>query len=1078
MSAIRKPADYQVRDSIVRDTQDSVFITAGAGAGKTRSIVDRIVQLITDQDVSKRVEMSQIVAITFTTKAAGELRNRLRDRLMDADLRIRLSESQILAADVALNQLDAAPVGTIHAFSMRILRQYPLEAKLPIGFTLLDTSEAKRSNRALSNKILSDLYKSEDKSNLDAIKRAGIRVNKLREFVNDLQEKQPQLLEAIIEIDNDAYFSQAIENLVVRANNWWNVKRDEFLALDRKDKVTSKIDQALSQAREAILDSPADYKQAIECLAALLSSQARDEYKYLFREFKDSIKESLAWHSNPESALVENTIRRWTVYAQSEIKASRTDRRLKGDLDFNDLLLITYELLRDNLEVRRDLHNKLKVYVVDEFQDTDPLQWKIIQYLVSKPEKPDTEPSPGRLVAVGDPKQSIYRFRGADLATFEKVRERASRSWGKDSVKHLTTNFRSHPHILSYVDYLYESRDSVLGTDFEKMIPYSQDTGTDRVFILQGDGDDKENKEVIAVAATIERATKTHRLPNTLSSPGSLSSTRPATYRDIALLIPARTSLTDQLEVFEKNGIPYTSTDATIVYSRPAVRGLISAMKVLSGSVNGGDLWWALKSPLFGISDQEMLIHKKTAAKSWPVPIGSFRKELVEDSSKSSASVAALEKLHQIWKQHRTAQPSEILEILMAQTRLQEALDQLKTGRFENDCLRMVILHAKLWEAGGGNGVVDYVDWLKQMEDEDTRENLPSTDNQGFDAVTISTIHSAKGLEYPIVIIGGMWNVVKESLPLLSISSGGRLEFNLGKFARSIGFIEECVALETKLSLEERHRLLYVGATRAEHYLYVSNHHRGDVQTSTSGEVTQKRKCWAVFNFEIIEKAIKEKLVTPIKPELTEKPSAWRITPTISLEGDSRILEIEEAKAISRSISYIRPSDAGRRRSEEEVTTPASAYGNALHSVMFKLARRKFDKTWKNLSYELKLSASEHGVLDRVLDLERDVAALLETQLIERARTASVLKPEIALMARRGNNLVRGSADLVFGDTVDSHLVLIDYKTNQELTKEKIEHYREQLAEYAEVLEKSLGKPVVEKYLIHVHQGVVSEISL
>jgi len=1074
MTDIREPQDQLVRNSIVEDIHESIFITAGAGAGKTKSIVDRIVQLLTDEELSRRVKMSNIVAITFTTKAAAELRNRLRERLLDKQVRAKLSPNQIEAADVALTQLDAAPVGTIHAFAMRILQQYPLEAGLPIGFSLMDTAESKRSNRSLSNQILDELYTTEDKANLDLLKDAGISVKKMREFVNDLQEKQPQLVNASFEIVQEDFFNLAISQLVIEANNWWNINRDQLI--DKNDRLTSKTTAAIEESREAI--SNGNYDLAVDALLALRNLKGSNEDAAKYKEFKDLLIDRLKWHKNQNSAKVELIIRRWAHHAQRRIIESQSERKIKGNLDFNDLLLIAHNLILQNSDVRRDLHRKLLVYVVDEFQDTDPLQWSIIRALVADPETPSGEPKPGRLVAVGDPKQSIYRFRGADLATFERVRKAATTKWSDDSVKHLTTNFRSHPSILKYVDHLYDSRPKILGTDFERMIPYSLEIETDRVSVLQGGGDDKVNMELDAVAATVQYSVRNLSLPVKNPLDADSTSSRKVIYSDIALLIPARTSLVNQLEVFERYGIPYTSTDATIVYSRPAVRGLIAAIKVIAGSVNGGDLWWALKSPLFGLSDDEMLKYKKISSTGWPVPISAYRGDHENPETGTSIATTALKKLYEIWKDYRTAQPSEILEILLSETRAQEALDQIKTGRFENDCLRMVILHAKSWEAGGGNGIVDYIDWLKQMEDENTRENLPSPDNKGFDAVTISTIHSAKGLEYPVVILGGMWNQVKDTLPSISLSTEGKFEFNLGENAKSLGYVAQCERLEKQLNLEERHRLLYVGATRAEHYLFVSNHHRGDVQGGSSNSSTQKRKCWAMFNFEAVEKAISLKIAQAISPEIDGEEASWKVSPMVQVESQDRLNDILEAQRISKAVSYIRPSDAGRRREENEVVTPESAYGNALHSVMYSLARAKFDKGWKHLAHYLRLSASEHGVLDRIIDLERDVLAILEAPLIQRAKQAGFVRPEVSLMDMRGNQIIRGSADLVFADTAGSELVLIDYKTNKDLTADKKAKYKEQLDDYAKVLEKTFGRQVTQRFLIHVHEGVVSEISV
>lgn len=1068
MTTDKEPIDKSVRDSIIGDITNSHFITAGAGAGKTKSIVDRIVQLTTNIDPAVRVPMSQIVAVTFTNKAAGELRNRLRNRFLASEVRKGFSAEQLKAADLALTEIDAAAVGTIHSFAMRLLKQYPIEAKLPIGFSLIDTAEASRNTRFLSNRILSDLYTNESADNLEILKNAKINVNKMRELINQLQEKQPQLLDVDVSYKGDQYFDQNVSKLVVEAFNWWNINKGNLQ--DPNDVLRTKTELAMSTSVAAISQDPPNYKVALEAFDPVLKARPGNKNdKPIHAEFKLLFKEKIEWHLDPQARKLESIVRSWISAAQTEIDLALEDRRDRGEVDFNDLLLLTHALIMNEPSVREDLFGKLKVYVVDEFQDTDPLQYAIIRALVCHPSQPKGSPINGRLIVVGDPKQSIYRFRGADLETFEGVREFADSSWGGDNLKHLITNFRSRPGILDYVHHLYESRPEILGTKFERMAPFSEDVSSPAVYVLQGGGDEEVNYELDAVAATIQQITSNQKLP---AGEGE----RGATFSDIALLLPARSTLNEQLEVFEHVGIPYTSTDATIVYSRPAVRGLISAMKVLAGSVNGGDLWWALKSPLFGLSDLEMLKHKKTAKFSWPVPIGRHKREQTVAENGSATALKALDELHSIWQDLRSSQPSEILESLYTRTRMQEALDQIRTGRFENDCVRMAILHAKQWEASGGNGIVDYVDWLKQMDDEETRQNLPSPDNRGYDAVKISTIHAAKGLEYPIVIMAGMWNGVKSTLPLISISGDNRLEYKLSDSGISLGYATECAARETLLGEQEKHRLLYVGATRAEHTLYVSNHHRGFGKPKHVGAAPELKKCWAKFNYSAVKEAIALGLATPIEPALQPVNTVWLEKPQVELESDQRRKDIELARSIAAQENGVRPSDGGRKREDNNSTTPASAYGNAVHSMMHSLANAKFDKQWKHFSQKSRLISAEHGVSDRLEDLKRDVLAILDSSLLVRARASSFVKPEISLMAERDGKILSGSADLVFSETMDSGLILIDYKTNKELTSEKIDKYKIQLQEYAEMLEKALNRPVSERYLVHVNSGVIQEI--
>jgi ATP-dependent exoDNAse (exonuclease V) beta subunit len=172
----------------------------------------------------------------------------------------------------------------------------------------------------------------------------------------------------------------------------------------------------------------------------------------------------------------------------------------------------------------------------------------------------------------------------------------------------------------------------------------------------------------------------------------------------------------------------------------------------------------------------------------------------------------------------------------------------------------------------------------------------------------------------------------------------------------------------------------------------------------------------------------------------------------------------------------IKPSDGGERHEVDQVITPASAYGNAFHALMESLAKAKFDRNWRNFDQKARSVAANHGVFDRLEDLKQDALVVLDSPLIQRARVASMVRPEFSVMGNRDGKVIKGTADLIFSETADSDLVLVDYKTNSEMTDEKIEKYKVQLALYAELLEGIFGKPVKEKYLLHVTGGVADEI--
>ncbi len=999
-----EPIDKAVRAKIIGETGVSHFVTAGAGAGKSTSIVERIITLICDPKVENRIRMSQVVAVTFTEKAASELRHKLREKLEKRLSGLEVGSPEYLDASEGLAEIDGAAVGTIHSFALRLLRQYPLEAGLPLGFSVIDSGEAKRTFRQLSQEILADLFVPENASKIDLLAESQIGISELLSFVQEIGLSQ------------------------------FKLKQSEF---------------------QPLWLEPVD---------------------------------------------IDSIIRAWASYANSKFVEAFEKRRKSGLINFDDLLVLAHDLVSAETdigtEIRKDLEKKYAFYVVDEFQDTDPVQWEMIRSLVSDPENLDSGPLPGKLVVVGDPKQSIYKFRGADITNFERVRTEAIELWGSDNQQHLVANFRSQPKIIDFVDSLYKGNVKQLGTEFESMhaeVPATQDQG---VYVLDpGEFEyvapqSKEYKanpekykareaaERLAIASVIQKVINDKFITPHEDEGGER---RPARYSDIALLLPARTSLVEQLQLFEELNIPFKSTDGTIVYSRPAVKSLISAVRVIAGSVNGRDLWWTLKSPLYGADDRALLEFKNLDNK-WPVPISSFRPDQVNGAD--SLVGEALAQLHSLHENKATAQPSELLELLYEHTALHQSLDQIHAGKFEHSCVRMVILHAKQWEASGGSGLLDYIDWLDQMEDEEVRENLPSPDLSEVDAITISTMHSAKGLEYEVVILGGMKHGVMVKLPMCAVGPDGSFEYQFyiaqGERASrpevySQGYFDNCMPIEKRLIHEEHNRLLYVAATRAKSYLYYSIFHQG---RNKSGDYHGNP--WAGYTrSEVLEAVQQGKAVSLTESELKPSPVTFSLIqkPNIEVEDADAQIAIAEASRISKLTSVHKPSDGDSKiEFYSEAMEQAAAYGTSFHAIMEDLSYRKFDLTWTGLAGKIQQRCREFGVDGKEDSLLQDVKAASAMPIIERARESEWVKPEQSLTGFVGGKYVSGVADLYFEDKNLGGLVVVDYKTNSDLPNSVIEKYTKQLADYAYLLEDATGMKVVERILLHVHSGVAKEV--
>ncbi len=996
----REPIDQDVRDRIIKQTGESHFVTAGAGAGKSTSIVERIITLICGPDSANRIRMDQLVAVTFTEKAAAELRHKLREKLGKHISQLQPGTDEYKDAVRGLAEVDGAAVGTIHSFALRLLRQYPLEAGLPLGFSVIDAGEAKKAFRQVSQEILTELFVPENADKIDQLAEAQIDLKQLMNFVNEIGQ------------------------------NHFKLKDCDFLTL------------------------------------------------------------------GPEPDELEPIIREWARFAHVKFGEALEKRKKTGLINFDDLLILAHDLVASDSptsnEVRKDLAKKYRFYVVDEFQDTDPVQWQMIRSLVCDPENLASGPLPGKLVVVGDPKQSIYKFRGADITNFEKVKVEAAELWGQDSQQHLIANFRSQPKIVDFVDSLYKGRPPVLGTEFESMHSEVEATEDQGVFVLDPGEFDyvhhtkpeyaeykevREPAERRAVAAVVQSVVGKKYITPHKDEGGER---RLAKYSDIALLLPARTSLVEQLHLFEELNIPFKSTDGTVVYSRPVIRSLISALRVIAGSVNGKDLWWTLKSPLFGAEDRALL-EFSNQGNFWPVPISTFRPEKVQGGD--SIITKALGHLLNLYETNRTSQPSELLELIYETTELHQSIDQLTSGEFEQSCVRMVILHAKQWEASGGSGILDYIDWLDQMEEEEVRENLPSPDVRHVDAITVSTMHSAKGLEYEVVILGGMKHGLTERLPMCAVGPEGNFEYQFyitsgEKPSRpeiySKGYYDHCLELERKLVEQENHRLLYVAATRAKSYLFYSIFHQGTSNGKYFGNP------WSSYvRAQVLESVDLNKAVSLAEKDLNHTPvSFFPITkPTISLEDSETLEQIARATEISKTSTIHKPSDGDSKiEYYSEALEQAAAYGTAFHSVMEDISARGFDAAWPRLEEKIGQRAEEFKVLARKADLIRDIRVALASSLITRARESRWVKSEQALNGFIGENYTSGVADLYFEDEKLGGLVVVDYKTNSTLPPEVIEKYRKQLSDYSVLLENATGMKVVERFLLHVQGGVAKEV--
>ncbi len=457
-------ADHADREQIATALDDTIIVEAAAGTGKTTELVRRMVRVIQ----TGRAEVTEIVAVTFTEKAAGELKLRLREALEEAREASASGSAERERLDRALGRLEEAQVSTIHGFCADLLRERPVEARIDPLFKVLTEPQAARMyddgfhqwlerqladpsegvKRSLVRPVFGGFgaYGESDNGPLDRLRRAGWELTQWRDFEGEWQrppfERGPRIDE-LVELLNS--FTAMLEspgatNDTLYMDSWAarklaeEIRRCELVAARDYDRLEAGLIELGRNRdfREARKGSGKNYRTGVLRSDVL---QAREELASALAAFDQDANADLA------AALRQELSGAVSAYETAKAKA--------GALDFLDLLLKTRDLIRDNPEVRSSFQQRFKRIFVDEFQDTDPLQAEILLLLAAgDPGATNwrrTRPVPGKLFLVGDPKQSIYRFRRADVDIYRGVYDMLQGAGAKRVT--LRTSFRARPNI-------------------------------------------------------------------------------------------------------------------------------------------------------------------------------------------------------------------------------------------------------------------------------------------------------------------------------------------------------------------------------------------------------------------------------------------------------------------------------------------------------------------------------------------------------------------------------------------------------------------------------------------------------
>jgi len=1127
----------------------NVIVIAGAGSGKTRVLVERYLALL---ERNPDWSLNALVAITFTKKAAGEMRDRVRLSLTER-LQSALEETENLRWSQLLTAMDSARIDTIHGLCATLLRANAAQAGVDPDFVVLDETDAAiLLDEAIENALVQMVAENDPAVRLFT-EYEGLAI---RETLADFS-----LLNAVHDLPDDL--------MILWMQQWWDdipSYINGFLSEAEAIGTVDPADDALGKKWQDCLDWLAYLNQnpggdsALNALNEIAGINLRggsaknwggeEEFalaKKVLTAIRDAAKATLDVIGEPPGAFDERAAEMLPLWASLLRRVAHHYRTMKtsaAQLDFNDLEALTRDLLLNHPEVRARYQGaEFRHLLVDEFQDTNADQWAIVQSLAGL----DT---PGSMFVVGDEKQSIYAFRGADVSVFGSVRQQIVASGGKPI--DMVESFRTHRPLVTHFNAIfarllvrdlrspvsaYQVELGVVMTAFREFAPPGDHPPIEMLLIdgrtLQDDGpkigiEDCRRREAYEIANRLREMVDSGRV----IYDKAVGEHRPMHYGDAAILFQSLSNVTLYEEAFKNAGLPFVTLAGRGYYNRQEVWDLLNLLNVLYNPADELALMSALRSPLFGLSDDALLALRIHADDRkillWDV-LAAPSDWLPNDEL---ASVAfAREVFYALRGSAGRVTISELLRDALARTGYLAILTGLPDGARRRGNIE------KLLEKAQSSGKVTlgaFSAYLRDLSAREVREGEALLDSEG--AVQIMSVHASKGLEFPVVVLAdASWEKSSGSSDILVYDGDYGLACKVydaekDKLTKPYAY-RRAERLRELRDDAERLRLFYVAATRAQDALIVSGQISEDKKTGA-----WRGRGWIGHLIEALE--LTENLATAdtdwgrvqifyaadsvaddeIATAPLEEKSAWEnqfIQAGASLPGEAvkplllnEIVIQREAQARHLSATHI--ADLGsieesidekdrafyRSRFRRQVLHDAPSVvdwvsdrasgvsprqiGEIVHEVLrwWRFPQGMGDADYMEM---LRNYAWKQGITDDLLCDRAAVKALellikfKESDVYHRVQQAVTVYRELPFIYECDGRIIHGVIDVLFRER-GGGWVIADYKTstvrnaadNPALIAHHARRYHLQLGVYAEAVREQLGGAIPETIIHYI----------
>jgi ATP-dependent helicase/nuclease subunit A len=1005
--------DAPARRRIADDLETNLLVEAGAGSGKTTELVNRMVALL----ASGTAQVGEIAAVTFTRKASAELRERFQAELErqarataggdegDAAVHERLRS--------ALHDMDQAFVGTIHSFCGRLLRERPLDVGLDPGFEELAADERITLRRVFWEGYLERLVRDEDPV-LEELALAGLRASSLFDLFGVLVENPDvDFASESVGPPPEATIGRVRARLHEIVDRGWELM-PELVPDPDWDSLQKKI-RSLRFTREITgwRDAPAFF----DALATICKegnrghgiTQKRWKDKSMAKAFKEEVDALFVGDAEAVRLLRRWYEHRYALVIRLAGRAAadfQAYRKRSGRLDFQDLLLLTAELLRTRPDARRELGRRYRRLLVDEFQDTDPLQAEIMMLLASEQDDDSgggdwrtAEPRPGALFVVGDPKQSIYRFRRADIQLYQLVKDRFR---GFGGVLELTTNFRSRPPIGALVNEVFSGPDffpehatpEQAGFEPLNTLPSPDEGGVEGVFVYDVVPDAANRRAVASDDADRIAAWVKTRVEAGERTPG-----------DFLVLTRKRASIEAYARAFEAWSLPVQVTGAGVGVEEELAE-LKVVLECMVDPTNPVKVVSALVGLFFGLDYEQLLTHRLAG--------GGF--DAMRPRVEGDAEVIdAIGRLNRWWRAS-TVEPADVFishlanEIGLLPFAAAGDLGSLRAGAlvYALDTVRAAVLSGEA-SLPGALAALEAALGLAEAE-------APLEPGRA-DAVRVMNLHQAKGLEGHVVVLADP-SGDRDRSPTQHVrrgDDGAALGYSRvfepgfgGRPGRTVALPADWArweGVERTFTAAEETRLLYVAVTRAREELWVAR------KTDKPEESP-----WAALHPWLDEHAERVELErreapppSPLEPGATERveqaarAAAERVGAAGS-PGYSFISVTSAAKDAATSDDGTVPAGPKRAARDTDSRFRGFSWGSAVHGALA-VATENLDAdalraTCRSLLVEHGRPVDDHGDPLELAELIELVTAVRKSELWSRAGRALRVYTEIPLAAR------------------------------------------------------------------------------